>query len=227
MLMFLGIIWLVWIFFVLWWTISPKHFVFNPNLSRSHVLLSGVIAWFVLTGILIFLTPNPPINTPQQQPSIMDLIGFILAIIVCILLIIFSLKAKKRHDPNQLQAFIERQNQRQQSIQVPPDPIIQTPPVTPVPPVLPTATTIDFEFGADPVAYINYTNANGERTNRPIIVREIFFENHTWQVRAVDTNKHQIRQFRIDRITRLEHNGYIFTNFDHIKQALEELRKFM
>lgn len=216
MLIFLGVIWIIWIFFVLWWTISPKYFVFNPNLSRSQVLLCGVIAWFVLTGILIFLTPNPPINNPQQQPSIIDLIGFILAIIVCLLLIVFSLQAKKRQNLIPPQTYQENQH-------IQPTSNIQPVPVSP--PILPTL--IDFELGSNPVAYIDYTNANGERTNRPIIVKEIFFENHTWQMRAVDTNKHQVRQFRIDRIARLEHNGYTFTNFDDIKQALEELRKFM
>lgn len=220
---FLLVLWLFWMPLGVWWVISPKHFPFNPNLTRAWTAVAVTIIWLILLILSVNFMPETPTNQS-------NLVGFFSAVFVAIGLIVASFKAKKRHDPNQLQAFIERQNQRRQSIQAPPIPIIQTPPplpTNPTPPVTPTPsvlpTTIDFEFGAEPVAVIDYTNANGERSYRSIIVRDVFFQNNTWQVRAVDINKSQVRQFRIDRMASLEHNGYLFTEFDEIKQAVDEL----
>mgnify|MGYP003620992135 FL=1 len=86
----------------------------------------------------------------------------------------------------------------------------------------------DFELGAEPIAYIDYINANGVQAIRSIIVKDVFISDWGyWQVKAVDTNLHEIRQFRIERIVSLEHNGQAFYSHDDILNACEYLKLWM
>lgn len=94
--------------------------------------------------------------------------------------------------------------------------------------ITPEDNHFEFELGAEPIAYIDYTNANGEQAIRPIIVKDVFVsEWGYWQVKAIDTNKHQVRQFRIDRIASLSHNGQTFYAYNDILSACEYLKRWM
>ncbi len=94
--------------------------------------------------------------------------------------------------------------------------------------ITPEDNHFEFELGAEPIAYIDYTNANGEQAIRPIIVKDVFVsEWGYWQVKAIDTNKHQVRQFRIDRIASLSHNGQTFYSYNDISSACEYLKRWM
>ena len=94
--------------------------------------------------------------------------------------------------------------------------------------ITPEDNHFEFELGAEPIAYIDYTNANGVQAIRSIIVKDVFISDWGyWQVKAVDTNLHEIRQFRIERIVSLEHNGQAFYSHDDILSACEYLKRWM
>lgn len=244
---FVAMMWLFWAILTVWWVISPKHFPLNPNMTRAWVLVYALAVWVVLLIILIVLLPNPTDSQAQgTMASTSDMVSFIASFGVVAGLIVWSLQAKKRHNPALLQDFIKKK-QRLKSTQVETSQVLynSTSPNTdfPAPNVQSTTTnsqTIpdtsldnldkfqdieDALMGDSPIVRIDYRNEKGEQYFRSIKVTNVLYSDNKncWYIKAIDVNKSATRTFRLDRIDSAECNGKFFYEQTKILRLLQEL----
>lgn len=265
MFTFFGVIVVFWVFFIIWWGISPRHFPFfaKHNLNRWHIISFNIVAYTVVLVLVANFIPAPP---KGAEPSVGETLGLLVGFGVLVLFVVLSIKAKKSNNTQPLsqpippvqapvapQSSVGRQlaqmsdqarrrlerkleqkrsqsslsekvKQRKKAVisRIAQIPLGRITTGTVARPVSPKPSKPqrkeDFKLGDDNLCTMTYQKPDGERSVRLVIIKQLKANKYgDWVMWAIDINDgYRVKSFRVDRITKLEHNNQKWTKYDDI-----------